>query len=81
MELASKWCGGGGGCASEPPEPPLPMVQKNPPFQVNLEIFGREIPLFCVCNLPDKHNPLSKKKNNNKYTNVHIPYSAKLSLA
>ena len=35
-------------------------VQKNPPFLENLEIFDREVPPFGVCNLPDKHNPLSK---------------------
>ena len=44
--------GGGGGGQG---------VQKHPPFLGNLEIFGREVPLFCVCNLADKHNPLSKK--------------------
>ena len=31
------WGGGGG--------------WKNPSFLGNLEIFGREAPLFCICNL------------------------------
>ena len=36
---------------------------KNLPFIGNLEISGREVHLFCVCNLPDKHNPLRKNTN------------------
>ena len=53
--LANIRAGGGGGGVQG--------VQKNPPFLGNLGIFGREVPLFRVCSLADKHNPLSKNTN------------------